>query len=894
MIINYDIVEESFENHEEARRYVQEVSNIEKMNNDDYFIMNEATSDEYPYLLEPETVEEAFGENIKIPGKLYHGSTELYDELRPTGIDFGNSLQEPGWSLFTWTGYDAAIGWSIFCVIRRLGIENHGCRNSQTTFLTKSGYDELKRNIDHIPIKEKTFYIYTIKPELDYKFGLGHSSNTPNCITIRKDHIKPMKIDKLILDMNLVDMHCIVVDDDYEPTMKEYGRNNRLLSFLMNHDFMYQHKIRKQIKRDVEDGKLGVGDDIVAYLKNNDIELKNISVFDRLHESLELYLTKPKYIGKEITLYHASPERLEKIDPISQNVGTRLSNPRTSSFWIDEPKLPIVFAIRRLIMDLHNANKCQDVCYMVAKETFQIKVSAEDKNNFIREMKSKKIYLHEKTVPSSMVGRGHGIGIGEFTVDVPVVPDYIEEYAYDDFKSFIDFTTEEDIANTYKMVAASGNYGKFMMRNSNWVERLIYLDTKAYSEKSRLQKSYTISENHVLNTLLEMNRELNMYEYGIPKNGIIQDIPSEEYYYENWRYLSPKEFSKVKGGTCWDYVAYQTEYLASKGITARNFYIIDDNGATHTISIVISNGKFYYPESSFKRIRGLYVHKNLKSILRFVVKEMGIKNYCIYEFKKNTNYGCSCAEYMQWMEDKGKLISKGNTMQIPNILTDKPINIQTIEPMPKDRRLKESLELVEEEAHYSSTDKYPVFIVLMHTGTSIANAIKAFTHDEFSHACISFNSRLDPLYSFGRKKLDAADSGFVINKPKAEFFTKFHSYYSVYVMYVNKKAIDLMKQRLEYFIENEDNLKFDNLSMVGCGLGIASEKSKKYFCSRFCMEIIGQGVELEKVPSLYKPQDMSELDNISLVNKGADFYNYDYKETERNLKKIKKGSKNHE
>lgn len=209
-------------------------------------------------------------------------------------------------------------------------------------------------------------------------------------------------------------------------------------------------------------------------------------------------------------------------------------------------------------------------------------------------------------------------------------------------------------------------------------------------------------------------------------------------------------------------------------------------------------------------------------------------------------------------------------------------------------RLKESLELVEEEAHYSSTDKYPVFIVLMHTGTSIASAIKAFTHDEFSHACISFNSKLDPLYSFGRKKLDMADSGFVVNSPKADFFTKFHTYYSVYVMYVNKKSIDAMKHRLEYFIKNEDNLKFDNLNMIGCGLGISSEKSKKYFCSRFCMEIIGQGVELEKVPSLYRPQDMSELDNISLVNKGADFYNYDYKETERNLKKIKKGSKNHE
>jgi len=239
--------------------------------------------------------------------------------------------------------------------------------------------------------------------------------------------------------------------------------------------------------------------------------------------------------------------------------------------------------------------------------------------------------------------------------------------------------------------------------------------------------------------------------------------------------------------------------------------------------------------------------------------------------------------------DTDKIIA--NKIKTPNgTITYHDKYQYVIEP----EKVTESLELVEEEAHYSSTDKYPVFIVLMHTGTSIANAIKAFTHDDFSHACISFNSRLDPLYSFGRKKLDMTDNGFVVNSPKADFFTKFHTYYSVYVMYVNKKSIDAMKHRLEYFIKNEDTLKFDNLNMIGCGLGISSEKSKKYFCSRFCMEIIGQGVELEKVPSLYRPQDMSELDNISLVNKGADFYNYDYKETERNLKKIKKGSKNHE
>lgn len=57
-----------------------------------------------------------------------------------------------------------------------------------------------------------------------------------------------------------------------------------------------------------------------------------------------------------------------------------------------------------------------------------------------------------------------------------------------------------------------------------------------------------------------------------------------------------------------------------------------------------------------------------------------------------------------------------------------------------------------EVAKYSDTSKYPVFVVLMHSGTILANIIKKVTNDQFSHACISFNSKLNPLYSFGRKK----------------------------------------------------------------------------------------------------------------------------------------------
>lgn len=45
---------------------------------------------------------------------------------------------------------------------------------------------------------------------------------------------------------------------------------------------------------------------------------------------------------------------------------------------------------------------------------------------------------------------------------------------------------------------------------------------------------------------------------------------------------------------------------------------------------------------------------------------------------------------------------------------------------------------------------------------------------------------------------------------------------------------------------------------------------------------------MDKVPSLWKPSDINKLENISLVNKGYNFYKYDYKITEKHLKEIQK------
>ena len=219
-----------------------------------------------------------------------------------------------------------------------------------------------------------------------------------------------------------------------------------------------------------------------------------------------------------------------------------------------------------------------------------------------------------------------------------------------------------------------------------------------------------------------------------------------------------------------------------------------------------------------------------------------------------------------------------------------------IEPMAESVVFGNSAEAVEinlEQAHYTVTNCYPVYVVLHHSGTFMANIVKMATGKQYSHVCIAFNAELRPHFTMGSKKfnsnvLNPEDVGLVIMNPTDKFFKVYKTTYSVYVMYVNKKQYEAMQNCLRYFINNKDKIRYDFINCVSAWLGISSEKSERYFCSKFVAKVIDAGFKLGKVASLWLPTDFQALQNVSLVNKGEDFYRYNSDVTKLNLEYIKK------
>ena len=170
---------------------------------------------------------------------------------------------------------------------------------------------------------------------------------------------------------------------------------------------------------------------------------------------------------------------------------------------------------------------------------------------------------------------------------------------------------------------------------------------------------------------------------------------------------------------------------------------------------------------------------------------------------------------------------------------------------------------------------YPVYVLCVHTGTLLANAIKKATGSHFSHCTISFDSSLKNMYSFGRKtKLTELSNGsFVKESIHNPPYTNEGVTYALYCIPVTSSQLAAMKKRLEYFVKNKTKFRYDFAGLFKNFFGIADNPEQRWFCSRFVADIINAGTEpgqkpMIREPSLMRPEDFLYINFALYVTSG--------------------------
>lgn len=201
------------------------------------------------------------------------------------------------------------------------------------------------------------------------------------------------------------------------------------------------------------------------------------------------------------------------------------------------------------------------------------------------------------------------------------------------------------------------------------------IDSSMIGDNSRLKKYIPkdmISESLIteasdtdISPIIYMQKELAKFKYGVPINGKIKKV-NEIDFGKEYKTLTDKEFYRYKAGVCWDFANYQEIELSKiygKGNVQNYYFIVDKapNYPTHTITIIKFDGYYYYLESSYGKMMGVYRDKNLSKILNTVAYKLAQeeKDVTYVECRKYNGYNrlskLSPNEYMNKMNNAQKI-----------------------------------------------------------------------------------------------------------------------------------------------------------------------------------------------------------------------------------------------
>ena len=166
-----------------------------------------------------------------------------------------------------------------------------------------------------------------------------------------------------------------------------------------------------------------------------------------------------------------------------------------------------------------------------------------------------------------------------------------------------------------------------------------------------------------------------------------------------------------------------------------------------------------------------------------------------------------------------------------------------------------------------------IYILLTRSGTLLSNVVHLLTRDTYTHASISFDHELQPLYSSARKNgVTMFPAG-----PCREYFHKgFYQKHenipcALYTLDVPDEVYQKAREEVWEIVSHGDDYHFNIFGLLLCRLNIPYKRDKKYFCSQFVAEILNrsEAVDLPKAPSIMRPSDYTRLNPLQCVYRGT-------------------------
>ena len=155
-----------------------------------------------------------------------------------------------------------------------------------------------------------------------------------------------------------------------------------------------------------------------------------------------------------------------------------------------------------------------------------------------------------------------------------------------------------------------------------------------------------------------------------------------------------------------------------------------------------------------------------------------------------------------------------------------------------------------------------IYVVLTKTDTIVARAIRWVTGAKYSHASLSLDDKLRPMYSFARKYVDFPFIGTMVKEEAgAGVYGKFSNVpCCILRIPVTEKQYDGVKEMIEDMWQSRQ-YSYNYFGLVLNYLGVSRHYNNRFFCSEFVYHVLKQNeiIDLGKPPSLVRPQDFLDI-----------------------------------
>lgn len=165
-----------------------------------------------------------------------------------------------------------------------------------------------------------------------------------------------------------------------------------------------------------------------------------------------------------------------------------------------------------------------------------------------------------------------------------------------------------------------------------------------------------------------------------------------------------------------------------------------------------------------------------------------------------------------------------------------------------------------------------IYILLSRPNTFISSLIAFFTHAEYSHISVAYDSELRSLCSFARKYhlplpggLVAENENGVLRKPLR------NAKCVVLSASVPENMFEAFRSRIDDMLLHRNRYHYSLRGVFLCRFGVETHRENHYFCSQFVAEMLNcAGVRgMPKPPSLMMPLDFLEIPGLAYIHSGV-------------------------